>query len=76
MHSHIFIVANDNNEYIQDVTRDQCNQMHTIGRFLVAPFLQISKSKVNKTSFYSVTLARSVTSDGQTRQTILKPFIH
>ena len=35
--------------------------MHTIGTFLVDPSLQISKFKVNETSFHSVTLAGSVT---------------
>ena len=64
MHSHIYIVTNGYSEYIRDVTRDQCNQMHTIGTFLVTPSLQISKLKVNKTSFHSVTLAGSVTPNG------------
>ena len=48
MNSHSSIVANGHSEYIQDVTRDQCNQMYTIGTFLV-------------TLFHSVTLAGSVT---------------
>ena len=39
MHSHISTVANGHSKYIQDVTRDQCNQMHTIGTFIVAPSL-------------------------------------
>ena len=39
MHSHISIVSNGHNEYIQDVTQDQCNQMHPIGTFLVTPSL-------------------------------------
>ena len=64
MHSHISIVANGHSKYIQDVTRDQCNQMHKIGTFLVAPSLQISKLKVNETSFHSVTSAGSVTPNG------------
>ena len=38
--------------------------MHTIGTFLVAPSLQISKLKVNETLFHSVTLAGSVTPNG------------
>ena len=38
--------------------------MHTIGTFLVTPSLQISKLKVNETSFHSVTLASSVTPNG------------
>ena len=63
MHSHSSIVANGHSEYIQDVTRDQCNQMHTIGTFLLNPSLQISKLKVNETSFHSVTLAGSITSN-------------
>ena len=49
------------NIYIQNVKQDQCTQMHTIGTFLVAPPFQISKLKVNETSFHSVTLAGSVT---------------
>ena len=64
MHSHISIVANGHCEYIQDVIQDQCNQMYTIGTFLVAPSLQISKLKVNETLFHSVTLAGSVTANG------------
>ena len=35
--------------------------MHTIGTFFVSSSLQISKLKVNETSFHSVTLAGSVT---------------
>ena len=61
MHSHSSIVANGHSEYIHDVTRDQCNQMHTIGTFLVTSSLDISNLKVNETSFHSVTLAGSVT---------------
>ena len=38
--------------------------MHTIGTFLVTPSLQISKLKVNETLFQSVTLAGSVTPNG------------
>ena len=64
MHSHSSIVASDHSEYIYDVTRDQCNQMHTIGTFLVSFSLQISKLKVNETSFHSVTLGGSVTPNG------------
>ena len=66
MHSHISIVANGHSEYIQDVTRDRCNQMHTIGTFLVTHSLQISKLKVIETLFYSVTLAGSVTPNART----------
>ena len=64
MHSHISIVASGHSKYIQDVTRDQCNQIHTIGTFLVAPSFQLSKLKVNGISFHSVTLAGSVTPSG------------
>ena len=64
MCSHSSIVANGYSEYIHDVTRDQCNQMHAIGTFLVTPSLQISKLKVNETLFHSVTLAGSVTPNG------------
>ena len=38
--------------------------MHTIGKFLVTPSLQISKLKVNEASFYIVTLAGCVTLNG------------
>ena len=64
MHFYSSIVANGHSEYIHDVTRDQCNQMHTIGTFLVTSSLQILKVKVNETSFYSVILAGSVTPNG------------
>ena len=64
MHSHISIVVNGPSEYIQDVTRDQCNRMHTMVTFLVAPSLQISKLEVNKTMFHSVILEASVTPNG------------
>ena len=70
MLSHSSTVANGHSEYIQDVTRDQCNQMHTIGAFLVTPSLQISKLKVNETSFRSVTLAGSVTPNGDCTGTL------
>ena len=69
MHSHSPIVANGHSEYIHDATRDQCNQMHTIETFLVTPSLQISKLKVNETSFQSVTLAGSVTPNGDCTST-------
>ena len=61
MHLHISIVANGHSEYIQDVTRDQCYQMHTIRTYLVTPSLQMSKLKVNETAFHSVTLAGTLT---------------
>ena len=64
MHLHISIVANGHSEYIQDITRDQCNQMHIIGTFLITPSIQISKLKVNETSFHSITLAGSVIPNG------------
>ena len=64
MHSHISIVANGHSEYIQDVTRDQCNQIHTMGKFLVASSLQMPKLTVTETSFYSATLAGSVKTNG------------
>ena len=38
--------------------------MHIIGTFLVTSFLQISKLKVNETLFHSLTLAGSVTRNG------------
>ena len=38
--------------------------MHTIGTFLVSSSLQKSKLKLNETSFHSVTLAGSVTPNG------------
>ena len=38
--------------------------MNTIGSFLVTPSIQISKLKVNETSFHSVTLAGPVTPNG------------
>ena len=55
MHSHISIFANGHSAYVKNVTQDQCNQMHTIGTFLVAHSLQISTLKVNETSFHNVT---------------------
>ena len=64
MHFHSSIVANGHSEYLKDVTRDQCNQMHKIGRFLVTPSIQVSKLRVNETSFRSVNLAGSVTPIG------------
>ena len=64
IHSDSSIVANGDSEYIQDVTRVQRNQMDTIETFLVTPSFQISKLKVNVTSFNSVTLAGCVTSNG------------
>ena len=64
MNSHSSIVVKGHSEYIHDGTRDQSNQLHTIGTFLVILSLQISKLKVNETSFHSVTLAGSVTPNG------------
>ena len=64
MYSHITMVAIGHSEYIQDVIQHKCNQMHTIGTFLVAPYLQVSKLKVNETSFLSVTLSVSLTPNG------------
>ena len=69
MHSHSFIVANGHSEYVHDVTRNQCNQMHTIVTFLVTPSLQISTLKVNETAFHWVTLAGSVTPNGDCTST-------
>ena len=64
MYSHSSIVANGHSEYIQNVKRDHCTQMYTIGTFLVTSSLQISELKVNETSLYSITLAGSVTPNG------------
>ena len=65
MHSHISGVANGHSEYIQEVSRDQCKQMHTMGNFLVTPSIQISKLKINETSYHTVTLAGSLTTNGE-----------
>ena len=43
--------------------------MHTIGAFILAPSLQISKLKANETSFHSVTLAGSVVPNGDCTET-------
>ena len=72
MHSHISIVANGHSKYIQDVTRNQCNEMHTIGRFWVTSSLQISKLKGNETLFHNVTIASSVTPNGDCTGTCRK----
>ena len=37
--------------------------MHTIGNFLVTPSIQISKLKINETSYHIVTLAGSITTN-------------
>ena len=68
-HSHISIIANGHSEYIQDVTRDKCNQMQTKGTFPVTSSLRISKLRINETSFHSVTLAGSVTPNGDCTST-------
>ena len=41
MHSHISVVANGHRKYIQEISRDQCKQMHTMGNVLVTPSVQV-----------------------------------
>ena len=69
MHSHISVVANGHSEYIQEISRDQCKQMHTMGNFLVTPSIQISKLKINETSYHTVTLAGWLTTNGECTET-------
>ena len=65
MHSHTSTVTNGFREYIQEISREQCNSMHNTGIFMVSPNIQISGLKVNRTSSHSVILAGSTQTNGQ-----------
>ena len=64
MHCHISVVANGHSKYIQEIFRDQSKQVHTTRNFLVTPSIQISNSKINETSYHTVTFAGSITTNG------------
>ena len=57
--SHTSTVTNGFREYIQEISREQCNSMHNTGIFMVSPNIQISELKVNRTSSHSVIPAGS-----------------
>ena len=59
MHSHTSAVINGYREYIQEVSRDQCNKMHETGVFLASINTHITGIRVNRTSSHVIMLARS-----------------
>ena len=64
MHSHTSNVTNEFREYIQEISREQCNSMHDTGIFMVSPNIQISGLKINRNLSHSVTLAGSTQTNG------------
>ena len=65
MHSHTSTVINGYSEYIQEVSRDQCNKMNKTGVFHVSLNTQITGLKINRTSSHAIMLAGSTQVNGQ-----------
>ena len=65
MHLNTSAVINRYREYIQEVSRDQCNKMHKTGVFLVSPNTQITGLKSNRISSHAIMLAGSTQVNGQ-----------
>lgn len=64
MHSHVSIVSNGIMDYLVDVTRDECVQMHSTGILTIGSHTVIAGLKVNQTTSRSITLAGSIKNDG------------
>ena len=64
MHSHTSAVINGYRQYIQEVSRDQCNKMHETEVFLASINTQITGLRVNKTSTHAIMLAGSTLING------------
>ena len=65
MHSHTSAVINGYREYIQEVSRYQCNKMHEEGVFLASINTQITGLRVIRTSSHAIMLAGSTQINGQ-----------
>lgn len=65
MHSHISAVQNGLNEYLEDVTDQQCKRMHEDGSFSLGNNGYITGLTVNKTTTRTFTMAGTLTNDGR-----------
>jgi hypothetical protein len=64
IHSHISIVLNGENEYIHDINKRECKDLHRTGIFSLDNSQIIQGIAVNNTYTYSVLFAGSVTYEG------------
>ncbi|XP_076384553.1 uncharacterized protein LOC143263569 [Megalopta genalis] len=75
MSSHVSIVQNGRQQYLQYISRDACEALLTTGIMSIPPTIQISGLQPNSTSTRSLTLAGTVGPDGSCQgSTYSDPF--
>ena len=65
MNSHISIVLNGENEYINDVSRSACQDVHKTGILKISEAHIVQGIKVNQTLTYSIILAEFLKGEGK-----------
>ena len=65
MHSHVSIVLNGKNEYINDVSRSACEDLHKTGILKVTESHIVRKIKINQTVTHSLMFASYINSEGR-----------
>ena len=64
MYSHVSVVKNGRAQYISEISRDACKQLHRTGFLALKTGLEISGIKANTTTTRSVVLSGSLKEDG------------
>lgn len=65
MHSHVSIVHNGQHEYLVDISRKQCLQMHQDGTLSLGQNAYLTGLKTNSTESRSITLAGTINQEGR-----------
>ena len=65
MFSHISIVSNGENEYILEVSKSLCEDLHKTGNLMIHASHMISGIKINQTKTHSIVFAGYVNGDGK-----------
>ena len=65
MHSHISVVHNGRQQYLQAIPREACQLLHSSGAVYISPRVQLSGIEPNTTATHSVTLAGKIGPDGR-----------
>ena len=65
MHSHVSIVLNGENEYINDVSRSACEDVHKTGILKVTESHIVRDIEINQTITHSLMFAGYINSEGK-----------
>lgn len=65
MHSHVSIVNNGRQEYLQPISREACQMLHTSGSTYVSAGAEVNGIQPNSTSKHSITLAGKLGPEGR-----------